>query len=488
MTLVNRVSAFFLAALAICLAGYSLLGYVLIREHLYGQFDNRLRNAFRVLTAAIEVEPEGVKWQPSDHTIMLGDERDADDVRWVITDPRGHVVDRSRNLDAATVADARLLEWSARSAGDPHEIVDVAPWRLMQQTLAAPDPSSGDDRDADEFDALTLTVAGVPGELHANLFQLALLLVMLPAALWIVAAIVGRRYCQRALHPVRSMADQARAMQGADFQTRMDVAARRDELGELALAFNGLLDQLQQAFERQRRFTGNAAHQLRTPLTVLRGEIDLALRRPRSADEYRQTLETLSRQTENLQQIVETLLFLARAESDAAAPQKDELALAAWLPEHLARWRAHERGDDLTCSIDPRARVLASATLLGQAIDNLLENAMKYSPAGTPVQVHVITQGPEVAISVEDDGIGVPASERDLVFAPFYRSPAARQSGSEGIGLGLALVARVAEALGGRVACEAKGTRGARFVLYLPLSASVGHTTDYDLAQGQSLS
>lgn len=473
MTLVNRVSAFFLAALAICLAGYSLLSYVLIRDHLYGQFDDRLHHALNVLVAAIEVEPDGVKWQPSDHTITLGDERDADEVRWAIVDERGRVVDRSRNLDSASRDDRALLDFAERAhAASSDEVVAHDAWRLLQMQLTAPQPKSTDERDADEFDSLRVTVAATPRDLHESLVQLGALVILLPAALWLVAAVVGRWYCQRALSPVREMATRARSVTEADFRLRLDVATRRDELAELALAFNGLLDRLQQAFEQQRRFTGDAAHQLRTPLTVLRGEIDVALRRPRAETEYRAVLETLSSQTEELQRIVETLLFLARAESDAPLPHTEQIALASWFREYMERWRDHPRGADLVSTIDPDAHVNVSGALFSQALDNLIGNAIKYSPKQTPIHVRGTIEGDRVVLAVEDEGMGIAEEDRELIFAPFYRAPRARQSGIEGIGLGLALVARVANALGGHVRCEPKATHGARFVIYLPRASS----------------
>ena len=142
---------------------------------------------------------------------------------------------------------------------------------------------------------------------------------------------------------------------------RLPVAAGGDELADLGLAFNQLLGQLQQAFDRQRRFTADAAHQLRTPLTVLLGQIDVLLRRPRTPEEYCQTLGVLREQTVDLQQIVETLLFLARPDGDSAPPAVEPGDLAEWLTIHLERYQQNARRPQI-CSSAPLETSLSPRT------------------------------------------------------------------------------------------------------------------------------
>ncbi|HEY1066958.1 MAG TPA: ATP-binding protein, partial [Pirellulales bacterium] len=263
----------------------------------------------------------------------------------------------------------------------------------------------------------------------------------------------------------------------ADFRLRLPVAPTNDELSQLGSAFNRLLDQLQQAFERQQRFTGDAAHQLRTPLTVLMGELDVTLRRPRSPEEYVRTMTLLREQTSELQQLVESLLFLARAEHDAVPPDLRMLDLHSWLPARLDRWRSHPRGADVQfdAALGDRAPLVvrASPELLGQIIDNLVGNALKYSPAGTPVVVSArreeAANRSQAVIAVLDEGQGVAEADREAIFEPFIRTESARRSGAPGAGLGLAVAARIAAALHGRLRCEGREGPGSRFVLTLPL-------------------
>jgi signal transduction histidine kinase len=469
MTLVNRVSTFFLAALALCLLGYSLLSYTLIRQHLYDEFDHHLQNALNVLVAAVEVEPDSVKWQPSDHTINLGDERDSDEVRWVLVDENGQVIDRSLNLDPQAPHDRELLELASHTHDDSSEIVATSAWRCLQQRLLAPEPKPDPERDSDEFPQMIVTVARSPQPLRAELLRLAILVTLLPAALWLIAAVLGRGYCRRALQPVRDMASRARGMDAQDFNQRLPVAPQRDELTELSTAFNELLGRLEGAYEQQRRFTGDAAHQLRTPLTVLRGEIDVALRRPRTPEQYQQTLATLRAGTSDLMQIVEALLFLARTSGDAPPPHTEPVDLQVWLTTYMQRWQEHPRHADLRLDLAGPLPTTVSTSLLGVALDNLIGNALKYSEPGTPVVLHATHQGQNLCLAVIDRGAGIAPEDRTAIFLPFFRSSSARRSGTEGTGLGLAIVARIAQALGGSIACESTLHLGTSMTLTLPV-------------------
>lgn len=415
------------------------------------QFEQELRGALNSLVAAVEVEPEEVKWQPLEHAIALGAAQDPDQLCWV-------VIERARRIaarDEPTV--------------DSEEIAAIDDWRYLHQRLAAPAPDRAE-REPDAFDELLLMVARSAAPLNADLQRLLLLAGALPLGAWLVAAAAGHWFCRRALQPVLDMSAQARSMAGADFQSRLPVATTRDELADLATAFNTLLDRQHRAFEQQRRFTGDAAHELRTPLTVLLGQIEVALRRPRSPEQYAETLRVLREQTVQLRTIVESLLFLARADDDATLPDAELIALAAWLPGYMGRWRQHARRADITlrAAENGDCRIIASPALLTRLLDNLVENALKYSSAGSRVEVAVSSDGDGVAVTVADQGRGIADDDLPAIFEPFFRSRAARDAGIAGTGLGLAIAMRIATALRGRLTCASQLHQGARFTLWLP--------------------
>jgi signal transduction histidine kinase len=271
------------------------------------------------------------------------------------------------------------------------------------------------------------------------------------------------------------MAGAAGAMTAADLGRRLPDPGTGDELDELGRAFNALLERLHEAFvrlneayERQRRFAGDASHQLRTPLAALLGQVQIARRRDRSPEEYRRVLDLVQEEGARLHQIVETLLFLAQPErADLPTGVVD---LAAWVPDHLRRWSDHPRAPDLHAEIaeDTPLGVRAHPALLAQLLDNLLENACKYSDPGTPVAVRVWRERGSVALGVEDRGCGLTAEDLSHVFEPFFRAEQARRASRSGVGLGLAVARRITATFGGKLDVQSEPGVGSLFVVRLP--------------------
>jgi signal transduction histidine kinase len=467
MTLVNRVSAFFLIAMAVTLACFSMLLYGLVNRTLNQQFDAQLRAAQNTLVAAIEVESDDVKWEPSDHTISVGSEEGVEETRWAVIDERGRLIDHSKNASESDRADLlKIYRESDVSRGRHPD------WHFSQHFSKAPAPKPPGERDEREFAELTVVVARSVTEMESNMRKLGFIVLGLSLGTLLIAAVGGRWYCYKALRPVQNMVNRARSATTADFQVRLPVTDQKDELAELGAAFNKLLDDLQVAYERQQRFTGDAAHQLRTPLTVLQGQIDVALRRPRSSEEYCRTLELLREQSMEMHQVVEGLLFLARAEGEGAIPPFEEGDLDAWIEQYAGRWQSHSRWSDLTLKLQPGCRVATSWPLLSQLFDNLVVNAFKYSSQDTPVTVSVHSIADGVALDVEDQGRGISPQDQKELFTPFFRAESVRQSGIPGTGLGLPIAARIAAALNGRLECTSELGKGSRFRLILPAAPS----------------
>ena len=246
-----------------------------------------------------------------------------------------------------------------------------------------------------------------------------------------MALVAGWAVCRRALAPVTRMAEAACAMGGAHLDGRLPAAGSGDELADLSVAFNGLLDRLQESFDRQRQFTGDASHQLRTPLTALLGQIEVALRRERPSEEYRRVLSSVQRQALSLRRIVETLLFLARADAEAQLPKLERVDLAEWLSEHLRSWADHPRVGDLRPQWAPGNPVWAKVQppLLGELVNNLIDNACKYSRPGTPITLRLGHEEGMVFLAVEDEGCGVGLEDQQHLFELFYRSAQALRLG-----------------------------------------------------------
>jgi heavy metal sensor kinase len=445
MSLSGRLSAFFLGALALVLVGFSTTLYLLAEIYLYRQVEERLSAALLTLAAAAEMEPDGIDWEPREHSLTLGQDEGLDEVRWEVRDSFA-VVDRSANF------------------GGFIPTPDTAGWRVDEKRLHSPY-----DIMPPKHRQLIITAWISLAPLRATLRRLAVTLAVLSLGLWLLAALTGRWVARRALAPVTRMAEAARAMTPADPQ-RLPSPGTHDELDELQRAFNDLLGRLNEAFARQARFTGDASHQLRTPLAAMLGQVEVALRRDRSPEEYREALTRVQVQADHLRQIVEALLFLARADAEAKLDALTDADLTGLLSAAVARWSAHPRAADLRTEAGAggafRARV--QPLLLGQMLDNLIDNAFKYSEAGSPVVLRLGREGDAVTIDVEDAGRGIPTTDLPHVFEPFYRSAKSRRLGLPGVGLGLAMVQRIAAALGGSVAASSNEGAGSRFTLRLP--------------------
>jgi signal transduction histidine kinase len=196
--------------------------------------------------------------------------------------------------------------------------------------------------------------------------------------------------------------------------------------------------------------------------------------RARPAGEYRDTLELVHRQATHLGQIVESLLFLARADAEARLPNREPIDLAAWLKEHLRSWSDHPRSADIRLEATPEALppVEAHPPLLGELVDILLDNACKHSPPGSPVTLRLGREGGRVLLVVADRGCGIAAEDLPHVFEPFFRSADARRRGVAGLGLGLAIARRIAGACGGTLTAAGSPGGGVVFTLSLPKAAS----------------
>jgi signal transduction histidine kinase len=463
LTLTNRLSTSFLGALALILVGFSTALYALASASLNRSIDDRLDAALATLAVLVEDEPGGLDWERDERHVSLGRDSGHDQVRWRIINDRGDEVDRSPNLGDPTIlgeAAPRRLDAKGR------------PWRVTHRQLRSahlnlPVPAES------KRSSVLLIEAGLPLEpVDRPLRNLAITLPLLSSALWGFTALAGRRLCRTALAPLTRMAADARGLGADEPGRRLPVAETGDELQDLALAFNGLLDRWQEALERQSRFAGDASHQLRTPLAALIGQVDVALRRERAPEDYRRTLATVRDQSDRLRRIVESLLYLARADADAGLPSLEVFDLSAWAVEHVRR-RLDEWGVGLDPPIvhpDGPSFVRAHPALLAEVFDNLLDNAMDHGRGGGPIEVRIAREAGRALLAVEDRGRGIEPGDLARVFEPFYRSNDARRATPGGVGLGLAVARRIAVALGGRLEAHSQPGQGSRFVLSLPLA------------------
>ncbi len=289
----------------------------------------------------------------------------------------------------------------------------------------------------------------------------------------LLGALAGWLLASSATRPMRRMAAVAEGVDAGELSTRMPVEGTRDEVRRLAESFNGMLDRLEGAFERQRAFVADASHDLRTPLTVVRGQIEVLARNPDpNPEEVRRVAGLVSQATARMEAMVEDLLLLARSES-AESLRLDEEELAPLLAGEVEGLAFDDDRQIRVGSVTGRV-VKIDRDLISRAVSNLISNAVQHTSRGGVIEVSAIDRGQVVSITVDDDGPGVPLADRARIFDRFARLDQARTSTAGGSGLGLAIVKAIAEAHGGGVRCVDSPLGGARFVIDLPAPAGSG--------------
>jgi heavy metal sensor kinase len=421
-----------------------------------GALDDSLAAQAQALSAGIDANNGQVTFQGGD--TLPGQTPYGIAVDALLVDAHGAVLDRSGQAPSPTAMAATVR--AALSANQP--VVTSVDINGVRQRVRAQRVSAGNVQN------VVLLVSRSTTEEDNTMHRVALLLIGVLVLLTAVASALGYLVAGRALRPVRLIAATARDISERDLHRRIELDLPPDELGELAATFNAMLDRLEASFAGLQRFTADAAHELRAPLAVMRAEVDVSLQHARSAEEARATIDGLRGEIERLSRLADQLLVLARADARALVPRVETIDLPDFLEEALARWRPliAERGLRLATDLPDFGQVDADGELLRRVIDNLLDNAAKYTPAGGAVSVSAVRDDGWWRIEVADTGPGIPAALRGTLFERFSRGDPARARDSGGAGLGLALCAAIAQAHGGGMSLG-EGA-GGRLILTLP--------------------
>ena len=277
---------------------------------------------------------------------------------------------------------------------------------------------------------------------------------------------------RRAVQPVHEIIDQAEAIEAGTLQQRITAEADSQEYERLVNVLNTMLERLEASFESQRRFTADASHELRSPLTALKGEIEVALRRDRPPEEYRRVLESNLQEVDRLALLADDLLTLARSDAGVMQPRLRTVDLAERVERVLERVRPEAERSGITIQgVSSGDTVgLFDDRLLDRLVWNLVDNAIKYTPRDGHVEVRCRGAGRNVVLEVADTGPGIPRADADRVFDRFYRVDESRTSAAVagGTGLGLAIVRAVVDAHGGSVHNENRPGGGTLFRVRLP--------------------
>ncbi len=459
----TRLTLWYTSALLSILILISAVSYSVLAWNLEQELDASLMTVAQVIRdtgyAAADIDPRG----GPEATLreILGPE--FYDKFFQLVDPQGALGYRSRELRNSELPLSPRAREAARRGRATFETVTVGDHRSVRM-LTLPVTHDGQ--------LAQLVQVGM--DLHRTERTLGrylqTLVVLIPVGLALAAA-GGAVIARVALGPVDVMSRTARRITAEDLARRIHLRGTGDELDRLGDTLNAMLARLEGAFGEMRRFAADAAHELRSPLTALKGGLEVALRTDRSPEEYRQALRSALEDVERLIQLAEDLLLLSRStagpEGVAARVELEPLVLEVL---DVGLRLAQGRTVGVRAGGVVPASVRGDAGALRRALTNLVDNAVKYTPAGGTVEVSVRREGEAAAIAVEDTGPGIDAADAERIFQPFVRLDAARARDTGGAGLGLPIARAVAIAHGGTLTLERGAAGGCRFVMRLPLA------------------
>ena len=289
------------------------------------------------------------------------------------------------------------------------------------------------------------------------------------------SAMIAITVTKRGLRPLGAMTRSLKRVGPNRLHERVPPTEWPRELQPVAVAFDDMLDRLEDSFTRLSQFSADLAHELRTPLANIRGEAEVALARPRAPKEYQAVIESSVAECERLSGIIDNLLFLARAEAAESKINHSHFDGRAAIERIAAYNEAIGEEHRLTITCAGQGEVYADPVLFGRAVSNLVDNAVRFTPDGGRIAISLTTNQEEAKITVQDTGCGIAGEHLPRIFDRFYRADASRSS--EGTGLGLALVKSIADLHGGSVSVESEVGRGTLVTLRFPNTVAQVHRT-----------
>ena len=452
-----RLTLWYVAAMVLVLAVYISVVFVFVRRNATQTLDQQLRRDFQWAAATVDVGPDGQVIWPAEPLLITGDE----ELPWV----QVWTDDGNRLLFRSHEAQRRLVPESASSLripdGDRSVTASVpmqdgsTTMRILARRLPIRDQ------------AFILQVGRSDAGVRQGLRELAVVMLLgFPIAV-AVAGLGGYILARRALMPIERMTERARHITAERLADRLPVHNPDDEMGRLAAVFNETLARLEESFAQMRRFTANVSHELRTPLTAIRSVGEVGLRGHRDEQAYRTIIGSMLEESDRLATLVDRLLTLSRAESAPRNSPRELLDLSQLAEEvagHLGVL-AEEKRQSLVVDSPTPVHAVADRQSVRQAVINLVDNAIKFTPAGGAIQL-VVRAHPEVALlDVVDAGPGVPAAAREQIFDRFFRAAAA---GEAGTGLGLSIAKEAIESSGGHLTLQSSDAGGSIFRISLP--------------------
>jgi signal transduction histidine kinase len=447
----NRIALFYSITAAILVLLVFALIYLIVSSGVYSSLDNDLQKEVDDLYTEITVTPAGFsvekeEWYEKEHNTL-----DINPIFIQFTDRHGKLSDRSPNLKESKLKYRTLTEDIFYDS-----LLDNIPVRQAQVPVRFKDTVVG------------YILVAVPlqdaGNLLYNLKRV--LFITYPLLLTILFA-VTRLVADRSIKPVNNIIETAGRISRNTLYERIAYPGNKDELYTLSKTINNLLDRIESAVLREKQFTSDASHELRTPLAVVRGTLEVLIRKPRSQEEFVETIKYCIAETDRINLLVDQLLLLARFESQKEALKVENTNISVLVLDTLSRNAQAIKEKNIKVKTDSIENLYMQTDgyLLSIVLENLVSNAVKYSKRGGIITLSASAGKGSILLQVADNGVGIAREEQQKVFASFYRSRPEEHIQTKGNGLGLSIVKRICELLDIEITIESELAVGTKVTL-----------------------
>ncbi len=443
----NRISFYYMLITGLTMAAVFTGIYFVVKTSLYQHIDSDLWYEAKVHAEEVGVAHNEIifmdkaEWEEREHV-----ELQVHPVFVQITDTEGHLLDKSPNLKNGTLM--LNLQKETNSAFNTH--LNGKSIRQIQTAVTKDGVIKGYIITAMSIENISEVLSDLLNNLLL-LFPLILLLVF----------VCSRILAGSSIRPVKRITATANTITKENLSQRIDLPKNKDELYSVTEAINSLLDRIEEAMQREKQFTSDASHQLRTPLAVLKGTLEVLIRRDRSIEEYQTKIISSIKEIDRISEIVDQLLLLARFNKADLLVEKQYFATATLIDDIVQRFRNQIAAKEICVTIEDekQQQLTTSRYYLELILENIISNAIKYSTPKTKIVIRLFETEQRPCISVQDEGIGIAATDLEKVFHPFYRA-AAIETGIKGNGLGLSIVKKASELLNVAVNIQSAPNKG----------------------------
>ena len=447
----NRIASLYMLATAILMALVFGIVYLLVFQRVYQNLDKDLsfeaeKHTHEVNFIGDSIEFVNLKeWEEHEHR-----EIQVNPVFIQLIDAKGTILNKSPNLKNAE------LQFNS-SHIDYHFNTHLNNRHIRQIQVPIKDDGK----------AKGYILAAMSSESSISvLYTLKSMLILSYLVVLLCLYFVSRFLAGRSIKPVSQMTQTINRITNNNLQERVSLPFNKDELYDLANGFNNLLTRIENALIREKQFTSDASHEIRTPLAVLKGTLEVLIRKPREEEEYKQKIQFCLSEIDRLTLMTEQLLLLARLDKNVLSILKEE-SLSQLIQDLIQRNQSGFLSKHIELSFDNRLteEVLVSSFHAQLIIENVLSNALKYSNESSQVRLSLYAKEKEIILSIEDQGIGIKAEDLEHIFHNFFRSDALVHKEIKGVGLGLSIAKKAADLIGAQIEVESTLGKGTRFTI-----------------------